>query len=161
MVSTLTPPVATGPTSAAAKRFLRILYADDMPELRDVARISLSREGHGVECVADGLLALARLTADPTFDLVITDHHMPNMNGIELVAHLRERKFPGRIMVFSSELSSEAATEYKRLSVDRVLYKPVFPSALRQAIGELFPSVAQAPHTVSIASSPSRRHAHT
>lgn len=150
--------VAASPLATAAhkaKRFLRILYADDMPELRDVARISFSRDGHGIECVADGLLALARVTADPTFDLVITDHHMPNMNGLELVTALRERGFAGRIMVFSSELSADVAALYRSLKVDRLLYKPVFPSVLRQTLAELFPNVAPA-RTVSIAPAPVR-----
>ena len=127
--------------SPPPKRFLRILYADDVRELRDVARISFSREGHGIECVADGALALQRVAADPGFDLVITDHHMPNMNGLQLVAALREIAFPGKIMVFSSDLSSHVRAGYEQLKVDSILYKPVYPSVLRQIIGELFPGV--------------------
>lgn len=125
--------------SVLPKRFLRVLYADDLPELRDIVRISISRDGHGIECVEDGRLAIGRVTADPNFDLVITDHHMPNMNGLELVTRLREQEFKGRIMVFSSELSGSVAAEYTRLKVDRILYKPVYPSMLRQIIAELFP----------------------
>lgn len=124
------------------KRFLRILYADDLRELRDVARISLSREGHGIECVEDGRIALARVTVDPGFDLVITDHHMPNMNGLELVTRLRELEFPGKILVFSSELGSAVAADYMRLKVDRIIYKPVYPSVLRQVLHDLFPAAS-------------------
>jgi two-component system, chemotaxis family, chemotaxis protein CheY len=149
MVPTATFPTLAEPASTDTKRFLRILYADDMQELRDIARISFSRDGHGIECVADGLLALARVTADPGFDLVVTDHHMPNMNGLELVGHLRERGFTGKLMVFCSELDPQVAAHYQRLGVDRVLYKPVFPSELRQVIRELFPNAAQAAKTIS------------
>src|SRR5688572_3570836 len=117
--------------TTTSKRFLRILYADDLRELRDVARISFSREGHGIECVDDGLIALNRVMADSGFDLVITDHHMPNMNGLELVKGLRKLGFAGKIMVFSSELDPRVGAEYRTLGVDRVLFKPVFPSALR------------------------------
>jgi two-component system, chemotaxis family, chemotaxis protein CheY len=135
--------LATAPTSSTlSKHFLRILYADDLRELRDVARISFSRDGHGIECVEDGLTALRRVQADPGFDLVITDHHMPNLNGLELVTALRELPFAGKIMVFSSELSNEVAEQYRRLKVDRILYKPVFPSELRNALRELFPDAA-------------------
>ncbi len=126
--------------TSAERRILRILYADDLPELRDVARISFSREGHAIECFADGALAFTRILADPTFDLVITDHHMPNMNGIEFVKKLREVGFAGKIMVFSSELSEIVARNYREQGVDRILYKPVFPSALRNALAELFPA---------------------
>lgn len=130
--------------TSAGGRVLRILYADDVDELRDVAQISFSREGHGIECVADGDLALSRIASDPSFDLVITDHHMPNMNGLELVTQLRERSFPGKIMVFSSELSESIAAQYRQQNVDRILYKPVFPSLLRKTLDELFPSAAPA-----------------
>lgn len=129
---------------SAAGRALRILYADDVHELRNVAQISLSREGHGIECVADGDLALSRIVSDPTFDLVITDHHMPNMNGLELVTQLRERSFPGKIMVFSSELSESVAVQYRQQNVDRILYKPVLPSLLRKTLHELFPPAVPA-----------------
>jgi CheY-like chemotaxis protein len=120
-------------------RPLRILYADDVRELRDVARIALGREGHTVECAADGDLALACFRSDRSFDLVITDHHMPNVNGLEFVTRLREYDFPGRIMVFSSELGELVARQYEALKVDRILYKPVLPSTLRQTLAELFP----------------------
>jgi hypothetical protein len=42
-------------------------------------------------------------------------------------------------MVFSSELSESVAREYRERTVDRILYKPVFPAALRRVLGELFP----------------------
>jgi len=130
--------------SAAAKRFLRILYADDLRELREVARISFSRDGHGIECVEDGLVALRRVQADPAFDLVITDHHMPHLSGLDLVSALRELPFAGKIAVFSSELSHEVAERYRQLNVDRILFKPVFPSELRRTLRELFPDPTSA-----------------
>jgi CheY-like chemotaxis protein len=132
----LAKPLSEGVTS---KRFLRILYADDLLELRDVVRLTLSRDGHGIECVEDGQLALNRITADPSFDLIITDHHMPNMTGLDLVNALRNMNFPGKIVVFSSELSPAIESEYLRLKVDRVLYKPVYPAVLRLILAELFP----------------------
>lgn len=134
---------ANSDLAASAKRFLRILYADDVRELRDVARISFSRDGHGIECVEDGEIALNRVQHDATYDLVITDHHMPIMNGLSLVRRLREISYPGKIMVFSSELSPAVAIEYANLRVDRILYKPVYPSALRAVIAELFPGAAR------------------
>src|SRR3954463_16787973 len=138
MVRSATLVTTPTPVSPSPNRLLRILYADDMPELREVARLSLSRDGHGIECYPDGARALARVTADPTFDLVMTDHHMPQMNGLEFVKGLRKLAFAGKLMVFSSELSTEIAKEYTKLRVDRILYKPVFPTTLRQTLAELF-----------------------
>lgn len=140
MAISIPPSLPVAGATRKAIRSLRILLADDVRELRDVAQISLSREGHLIECVADGALALARVHEDRNFDLVITDHHMPNLDGLELVTHLREVSFPGRIMVFSSELGERVTRQYEALKVDRILYKPVFPSTLRRTLGELFPS---------------------
>lgn len=134
----------TAPDSGPAaiqteKQSLRILYAEDLPELRELARILLKREGHQIECEPDGAAALQRVIAEGGFDLVLTDHHMPLMNGLDLVAELRRHGYSGKIMVFSSELSSDVELEYFRYHVDRILYKPVPPTTLRAALSELFP----------------------
>jgi two-component system, chemotaxis family, chemotaxis protein CheY len=109
-----------------------------MRELRDLTQISLTMDGHAIECAEDGAAALEKLSANPAaFDLLITDHHMPKMNGVQLVTRLRELSFPGKIMVFSSELSREVNAAYRRLCVDKILFKPVFPATLRQVLEEI------------------------
>ena len=126
------------PSAPVTRRRWRILYAEDVRELREVARMALSLDGHQIECALDGKLALDRVTADPAaFDLILTDHHMPNMNGLEFVGHLRAMKYPGKIVVFSSELRKEIEQAYLELGVDRVLPKPIFPSELRKVLAEL------------------------
>jgi len=137
---------------------LRILYADDVPELRNLLQFMVERDGHLIECHPDGQSALTRITENFDFDLVITDHHMPRMNGLEFVEKLRELPFRGKIMVFSSELSPLVADKYLRLGVDRILYKPVYPSALRQVMAELFGPASAAPRRVSAHPFPSQRH---
>jgi two-component system chemotaxis response regulator CheY len=133
------------PDVASPQKQLRVLYADDVRELREIVRSILTREGHRIECVADGQLALHRVMTEPPFDLVITDHHMPNLNGLELVGRLRVLLFRGKILIFSSELNPAVAADYRQLGVDRILDKPVSPSLLRQAIGGLFGPVAPPP----------------
>ena len=119
---------------------LRILYADDVEELREIARLSLTRIGHAVSCAEHGAAALEKVVADPHgFDLIITDHHMPVMNGLEFVKALRQTAFAGRLIIFCSELNPTVATAYDQLGADRLLYKPILPSTLRQIIAELFP----------------------
>lgn len=133
--------------SSAPKKLLRVLYADDMRELREIARIALSREGHLIECVNDGQEALERITEDPeAYDLLISDHHMPRLNGLELVTQVRTLPFKGKILIFSSELSSEVADAYHEQKVDRILFKPVFPSELRSTLADLFAPAEYAHH---------------
>lgn len=121
-------------------RVLRVLYADDVRELREVIQLTLTRGGHRVDCVVNGAVALKQLEAEPTaYDLLITDHHMPYMNGLELVAAVRALpSYRGRILVFTSELSLHIAAAYRRLRVDQMIPKPVFPSELRRIIASLF-----------------------
>lgn len=127
------------PPSAPPARGRRILYADDMKELRDLLRIVLTREGYVVETVVNGQAALDRIAqeAEP-FDLVITDHHMPEMNGLELVRRLRAEGYAGLLVVFSSELSPSVFREYEARGIDRILMKPIFPAGLRKELAALF-----------------------
>jgi two-component system, chemotaxis family, chemotaxis protein CheY len=120
------------------RKSLRVLYADDMRELRQLLEIVLGRDGHKVDSVPDGHLALELIKKDlRTYDVVITDHHMPTISGLELVAKLREVNFPGRIIVFSSELSTAVDASYRRHKVDHILPKPIFPSDLRAIFATL------------------------
>ena len=134
----MSTPVTSQTTSAAPKKSLRVLYADDMRELRQLLEVVLGRDGHKVESVHDGDLALDLLRPDPkAYDVVITDHHMPTVSGLELVAKLRAMNYTGRIIVFSSELSEEVDAMYRHYKVDFILPKPVFPSELRALFATL------------------------
>jgi two-component system, chemotaxis family, chemotaxis protein CheY len=131
----MTTPNASQPPVPAKGPSLRILYADDVRELRHVAHLSLSRDGHRVECVTDGDEALAKLSVAPLdYDVLITDHHMPRMDGLVLVTRLRTLPFTGKIIVFSSSLSPEVDAAYRKLRVDHLLKKPVYPSVLRDLL---------------------------
>jgi two-component system chemotaxis response regulator CheY len=115
----------------------RVLYVDDMRELREVARLALSKAGHKVDVAPDGTDALAMISANPgTYDIVISDHHMAGMNGLELVIKLREIRYPGMIAIVSSEMNPEVGDEYRKLGIERLLYKPVELSELRALVLE-------------------------
>ena len=123
--------------SVTEKATRRVLYVDDMRELREVARLALSKAGHKVDCAADGTDAFEMITANPgAYDIMISDHHMGVMNGLELVIKLREINYPGMIAIVSSEMSPETAEEYRRLGIERLLYKPVELSHLRALVLE-------------------------
>lgn len=134
----MTSPASTAMPSARPRKSLRVLYADDMRELRQLLEIVLGRDGHKVDSVPDGHLALDLIRKDlSAYDVVITDHHMPTISGLELVAQLRALKYPGKIIVFSSELSTEVDQSYRNHKVDHILPKPIFPSDLRAIFATL------------------------
>lgn len=65
----------------------RIMIVDDDPGIRRALQLLLSRAGYRVTQAGDGLEAL-RLWRDHGGDLVITDLHMPEKNGIETILEL-------------------------------------------------------------------------
>jgi CheY-like chemotaxis protein len=80
----------------------RILLVDDEPSLRDIGWRMLTDAGYEVMCANDGFEGLAALRrALP--DIIISDLHMPRMNGIEFLCVVRKR-FPSvPVLSISSE----------------------------------------------------------
>jgi CheY-like chemotaxis protein len=128
----------TGELAEPGRKAGRILYVDDLPGLREVTRIALASDGHTIECAADAPQAMARLAELPFgFDLVITDHCMAGLSGLQLVEWLRALAYPGKILVLTAESNPVISDAYRRLRVDRIVYKPTWPSELRQIVNEL------------------------
>jgi CheY-like chemotaxis protein len=65
-------------------------------------------------------------------DLIITDYHMPVMNGLELIARVRERHIPTRIILITAYSSPELYEAAQRLAIDHYLTKPVPLTLLRR-----------------------------
>jgi two-component system chemotaxis response regulator CheY len=139
-VPTSTLDASNLPVRPAQGGTARILYAEDLRELREVMRVIVEAQGYQIETVSDGDEALQRLTDEPGgFDLLITDHHMPRMNGLELVQRLAASGFKGKVMVFSSELDPAVHRAYHGLGVPVILPKPIRPAVLRKSLAELLP----------------------
>ena len=64
-------------------------------------------------------------------DLIITDYHMPAMNGLELIARIRDRHLASRIILITAYSSPELYTAVQRLGIDYYVTKPVSLALLR------------------------------
>jgi DNA-binding response OmpR family regulator len=83
----------------------RILVVDDEAAVRHMLERALTAEGYEVVGMADGAAGLtAASTAQGSFDLVITNSHMPNLSGDQMVTELR-RRFPGLPILHLDDLS--------------------------------------------------------
>ncbi len=90
----------------------RILLADDDAAARELVARALKADGHAVDATQDGAEALEHLGAH-AFDLLVTDLHMPGMDGASLAKHVRAKHPAMRILLMSgytSELDKAAAS---------------------------------------------------
>lgn len=104
----------------------RILVADDDPGIRRTLGIALTQAGYQVVEARNGDEAL-RLWRDQGADLVITDLHMPERNGLEVLMELRRASPSLPIVVMSDggwSKQIEVLGDAKLLGAIRTLEKP-------------------------------------
>jgi DNA-binding response OmpR family regulator len=117
---------------------LNILAVDDEPSVGHAISFVLGCASRRMKTALDGHEALRRVATDwPPFDIIITDHNMPRISGLELVRQLRADNFRGKIVVLSAFLTDENRRAYTELQVDKMLAKPFNVAELRAAIDSL------------------------
>lgn len=92
------------------------LIVDDEPDIREMLRVSLELKGWTVIQAATGQEAIDRWLESPP-DVVVLDHQMPAMSGLECAAKLRELSPDSRIIMFSAYLNPDATEEARRLRI--------------------------------------------
>lgn len=120
----------------------RILFVDDEPHVLDGLQRMLRphREEWEMAFVSSGAEAI-RVLAEGTFDVIVTDVRMPEMDGIELLEHVQDY-FPKMIrIVLSGYFEREAALRAAGVA-HQYLAKPCDPARLRETIDNLCRSTA-------------------
>jgi EAL domain-containing protein (putative c-di-GMP-specific phosphodiesterase class I) len=108
------------PTSSPARG--RVLIVDDEPALlRLLARI-LTDAGYGAETAGDGAAASA-LLRDRQFDVILSDVHMPGLDGIELLRVVRERDLDVPVILLTGAPDVETAARALEYGAFRYLIK--------------------------------------
>ncbi len=103
----------------------RILVVDDEPQVLEVLKLYLSREGFQVSAVPDGVAALAAFDAHQP-DLVVLDLMLPQIDGLEVFRRLRAKRLAPVIMLTAKgeELDRILGLE---LGADDYIVKPFSP----------------------------------
>lgn len=117
---------------------MKILSVDDEFPVAHAMSFALSTPGRQLTLAFDGDEALAKIAEHSArFDVVIIDHKMPRVSGIELVRQLRAGNFGGKIIVLSAHLTDENRRTYKELKVDAMVTKPFDVYELREVVDSL------------------------
>jgi DNA-binding response OmpR family regulator len=114
---------------------LTILFAEDHPTVADAVKDTLEAEGWQVVTCMDGAAALNRLASGVRYDLLLTDKHLPDVDGLELVRYARGlRHLAGMPVVMLSAV--DCGSEAYKAGVDVFLRKP-------EGMNELIGTVAR------------------
>ena len=121
---------------------LRILIVEDSSAMRSYVREALETApelGEDLEIVeaSSGFDAL-RLLPRNTYDLVVTDINMPDINGLELIRFVRTSNHLRRValLVISTQSSERDRARCLALGADAFLAKPFTPELLRGAVAQ-------------------------
>ncbi len=112
-----------------------ILAVDDSASMRQMVSFTLKSAGHTVTDAEDGLIALNKAKTS-SFDLVITDVNMPNMDGISLISELRKLpnfKFTPLLML-TTESGMDKKMAGKNAGATGWIVKPFNPDQLLAVI---------------------------
>ncbi len=141
-----------GPLAGPPTAVLQVLLAEDNLVNQRVACAMLRKRGHQVTVAANGLEAVEAVRAGG-FDVVLMDVQMPEMNGFEATAHLREieRGSGRRLPVIAMTAHAMAGDRERCLAanMDGYVTKPITFAALVSEV-ERFGSVGGTPARTAV-----------
>ena len=117
-------------------RRARILVVDDDPCLRELNARVLSRFGCEVDLAKDGVEAWGALKED-RYDLLITDHQMPWVTGLELIQKLRAEAMTLPVILVSGAVPTEELKLLPGLDIQAVMPKTCPMEQFLQTVDEL------------------------
>jgi CheY-like chemotaxis protein len=122
----------------------RILFVDDEEMLVEMAEGMLGHLGYRVTGTTDSMSALQTFAQDPgAFDLVLTDHTMPQMTGAVLAQKLKEIRPDIPVILctgYSETISKEKA---ESMGIDGFVMKPLSRNELAETVRRVLDTKAQ------------------
>lgn len=126
-------------THMSEKTKTRVLVVDDEPDIIDLLKYNLEKEGYEVETASDGIKAV-KIAVKFKPDVILLDIMMPNQDGVETCRQIRDiPELKSTFIIFltarSEEYSEVAAFD---VGADDYITKPIKPRALLSRIAALF-----------------------
>lgn len=120
-------------TASPASRPLRVLVVDDDPVSLEVLAKILTADGHQVTLARNGGEAVLQFL-QARFDVVLTDHGMPGMNGAQLANFIRRNRAEQPVFLVTSY---DIDPLKPPAGIDLVLRKPIVREQIRRALADL------------------------
>jgi len=113
--------------SSAGREYKKVLVVDDSFSTREIEKSILELEHYDVFTATDGIDGLEKLK-EQRFNLIITDIHMPRMDGLTFVENLRkdERYRETPVIVISSDDDQQKKRQFREAGADRFIIKADF-----------------------------------
>ncbi|PWB58082.1 MAG: hypothetical protein C3F18_03125 [Nitrosomonadales bacterium] len=141
--------VATGEAvqTAAQPRLVdkRVLVVDDDNIMRTLLDRLVKSFGCQAEAVSSGEAALARLQAEPDFDLILLDWRLPGLDGLTTARRIRTAGNPVPIIMITGDEAEMARVQAEENDIQAFLAKPVSPSSLRDTMDNVLSGQAEVP----------------
>jgi len=114
----------------------KILIVDDSESIREIVSMTLINEGYEVLAGVDGVDAMKIVSEHDDIKLVITDLHMPNMDGIGLIKELRASEKYARIPILflTTETQADKKLEARKAGATGWIIKPFIQKRLAMAV---------------------------
>jgi DNA-binding NtrC family response regulator len=111
----------------------KILIIDDEAIVRISCKKCLLPEGYDVDSAENGIEGL-RLVESNAYDLILTDLKMPDMDGIEFLAKIKETHPNARVIMITGYSTTEHAEQAMRSGAYNYIEKPFTPETLVKAV---------------------------
>ncbi len=115
----------------------RVLVVDDDPDIRQFLLDRLGSYGYVVETAVDGREALDALRRD-AFDGILLDIRMPELGGLEVLQHLRERHLMTPVVMITASEAQERAMQAVSEGAQDFLLKPFEAAQLKRVVERWF-----------------------
>ncbi len=102
----------------------RLLIVDDETDIRDMLSRHFMLQDYYVETAGNGVEALQAMETK-RFDIVISDIRMPEMDGVDLLRHIRDQYPMARVIMITGYVTLENALACMRRGADDCIFKPL------------------------------------
>jgi CheY-like chemotaxis protein len=122
----------------------RVLVVDDDGLTRHLLRIALESRGYQCLEAENGLMGLEKLMRHPV-DAVISDQHMPVMNGVDFIKELRSRfgELAPPVILVSGDNYSDFQQQATELGVSAYFVKPYHLESLLHSVAGLIQNISK------------------